>query len=112
MNGFRTLNAVLSLNVALSLNAVAVPHINPEAYPGTKQCRTRPLSAAKISAAGGNYRKALIINASTPKKIAVILVNFPSADGTFTSGNETITNNAAVQGYFDHLEAFYLENSY
>ncbi len=112
MNGVRTLNAVLTLNAFLALGAFAVPHIDPEAYPGTTQCRTRSLTAAQIKAAGGDYKKALITSRTGTKNIAVILVNFPSAGVSTSSGTSLNANLSDVKTYFDDFVAYYTEVSY
>lgn len=90
----------------------AVPPINRDAYPESRYCRARPLSSSKIAAAGGDIRRALIANASGVKRIAVILVNFPSAHASATSGSSSIANLPTVQGYFDDFESYYSEVSY
>jgi len=101
----------LALFLACSFTSVqAVPPLNPDANIAFKPCRTRPLSESQLKAAGGNYQKALITNASGTKNIAIILVRFPAA-GSSTSGSTDISSLANIDTYFDRFEQYYDEIS-
>lgn len=89
----------------------AVPPLNPDIDMALKPCHTRPISKAQLQAAGGNYRKALITNASGVKNIAVIVVRFPSAGGS-TSGSPTIASLANVDTAFTRFAQYYDEVSH
>ncbi|MFA5974875.1 MAG: M6 family metalloprotease domain-containing protein [Elusimicrobiota bacterium] len=104
------------LSVVCSSFLIASPgwtmrHIQPDAYPKAFQDQMHRPSKAQIHAAG-TARAAIISSASGPKTIAVILVQFPSADGSWTSGSRTIQSYANIASYFSNISAYFSEASY
>lgn len=91
--------------------ARAVRHIDPSAFPNAFQDKVHTPSAAQIRATG-SLRAATLSNAIGTKTFAVILVQFPSADSTLTSGDKSILSFANIDGYFSQTTSYYKEVSY
>lgn len=60
----------------------------------------------------GSKRLAVIGSATGTKNIAVIIVRFPSANGTHTSGSPTISSAGNFDTYFTSMASYYNENSF
>src|SRR5437879_5290067 len=88
------MHRVASVFIAVSLATSpvhAVLHINPNAYPHAFGDQLHHPSTADIKRFG-SLHSAIIGTSTGAKTVAVILVQFPSASGTWTSGNPSITN--------------------
>lgn len=104
----------LSTFYFLLSTALAAPHISGKHIPGqpkdyvhkipdVHQLRARGLSPRAIQEA---------IGAVGPKKVAVILVDFSSVDGTCNSPFPTISKFSDIRSYISELKNFYKEVSY
>ena len=110
---FRTSQVFLPLLLLTAPQAWAVMHITPGAYPHAHQDQVHRVSAARAHAAG-SVSAATISSASGTKNIAVIIVQFPAGQASLISGGHTVTGGSltTIKGYFDAMNAYYLENSH
>lgn len=106
----RSFAVALSALVGLSDLGLAVPHLDPDAYPGAKPCHVKTITPAMVKKFG-SPRLAVITPATGTQDIAVIIVRFPSA-GSSTSGGSTISNAANFNTYFTGMRNYYNEVSF
>ena len=93
--------------------AFGAPHISGKHIPGQPKDHVHKIPDVRQLRAIGLSPKAIreAIGATGVKKVAVILVWFPSA-GTTTSGQNTIDNFTQIKDYLTGLTTFYREVSY
>jgi M6 family metalloprotease-like protein len=91
--------------------ADAVKHIKPDAYPNAFQDQVHKPKPADVQKFG-SLRAAVAASAIGTKNVAVIIVQFPSASVSLTSGSRLIQSVSNIQGYFDQMATYFNEASY
>jgi M6 family metalloprotease-like protein len=88
----------------------AVKHIN-SAYPHPRQDDIHHPSSQQV-ARFGSLQAAIIGASSGPKTVAVVVVQFPSASSSWTSGSKSIQSLPTIDSYFTKMNQYYQEVSH
>lgn len=107
----KSLALVAVFTIISAPNGWTVGHYPPGVYLHPRQDQIHQPSVEEIRAHGGSLKAAIIGSASGPKTVAVIIVQFPSASSTWTSGNPNIVSLSNIDSYFTKMNSYYQEVS-